>query len=104
MEWVDHVHIVEVGCRCLVGNVHGVLQREVPHREGLKLRISSRHATLMLLIKLAQAHRHLAATRSGSCDDDQRTRGRHIIVFAESLVRVDEFHIIRIALNGVVHV
>ena len=56
----------------------------------------------MLLIELAQAHRHLAAARTGRRNDHQWACGGHIIVFAKSLVGVDELHIVGVAFNGVV--
>ena len=104
VEGVDHVHVVEVGGSSLVGDVHGMLQRQVPDGEGLELRVAGTDAPLVLVVELRQTGCHLAATRSGSGDDDERTRGLHIVVLAESLVAGDEFHIVRIAVDGVVDV
>ncbi len=90
MEWVDHVHIVEIGSSCLVSDVHRMLQWEIPYRECLKLGIACTHPTLVLIIKLAQADSHLAATRTRSSNDNQRTLSLHIIILTESLVRSNE--------------
>ena len=86
MEWVNHVHIIEVGSCSLIGDVYRMFQREIPYRESLKLGVTRTHPTLVLVIKLTQADSHLAATRTRSSNDDQRTLGLHIIILAESLV------------------
>ena len=52
VEGVDHVHIVQVCCSSLVGDVYRVLQRQVPHREGLELGITSADTTLVLVVEL----------------------------------------------------
>src|SRR5574344_793337 len=62
MEGVDHVHVVEVGSGCLVGDVHGVLQWEIPHGECLKLGISCPRSALVLIVKLTEAYCHFAAS------------------------------------------
>ena len=72
MEGVYHVHIVEVGCGSLIGDVHRVFEGEVPHGEGLKLSITSAYAPLMLVVELTETDSHLSAARSGGGDDDQR--------------------------------
>ncbi len=51
------------------------------------------------MIKLAEAHRHLAAARTGSCDNHQRTHCLHIVVTAETVFRVDESHIVGISFD-----
>ena len=102
MEWVDHVDIHEVGSSSFVGDVDRVLEREVPHREGLELGISSRDAALMLVVELRQTHSHLSAARTRSSDDDERTSCLHIVVLAEAFVRVDEGNVLWIAVDGVV--
>ena len=102
MERVYHVNVIEVGRSRLIGNVDRMLERKVPHREGLKLGISCPDATLVLIIQLTQTHCHLAAARTGSSDDDERTLGLHIVVLAEAFVRSYQFHVVRIALNEIV--
>ena len=102
MERVDHVHIVEVGGCRLVGDVHGVLERQVPDGEGLELRIACFASACMLVVELGEADCHLAAARSGGGNHHERARGLHEIVLAVALLRVDELHIVRVALDGVV--
>ena len=50
MERVNHIHIVEVGGSCLVGDVDRVLEREIPYWECLELGISGTHPALVLII------------------------------------------------------
>ena len=102
VEGVDHIHIVEVGCSGFVCHIHGVLERQAPHREGLKLGIACLYAALMLVIELAQTHCHLAAAGTRGGHHHKRANGLGIIVLAEAFVGVDEFHIIGIAVDGVV--
>ena len=71
MEWVNHVHIVQVGSSCLVGDVYRVLQRQVPNGESLKLGVTGTDATLVLVVQLTQTGSHLTATRTRSCNDYQ---------------------------------
>ena len=102
MERVDHVHVVEVGSSGFVSHIHGMFQREVPHRESLKLGISGFHAALTLVVNLTQAHSHLAATRSGRSDHYKRARGFGKVVAAETVVGINKFHIVGISVDGVV--
>ena len=101
MERVDHVHVVEVGGSGLVSHVDGVLQWQAPYREGLELGIAGVDATFLLIVKLAEAHGHLAAAGTGSRDDDQRPGGLHVVVLAKTLVGVDQRHVVRIAVDEV---
>ena len=50
MEGVNHVHIVEVGSRSLVGNVDRMLQWQTPYWEGLEFRITCTDAALVLIV------------------------------------------------------
>ena len=86
MEGVYHVHVVKVGGRGLVCEVHRVLEREVPDREGLELRVARADAALMLMVELAQAGGHLAAAGAGRRDDDERARRLDIFVLSEALI------------------
>ena len=104
MERVNHVHVVEVGSCCLVGDVYRVFQWQVPDGECLKLGIAGSHTALVLVVELAKTHCHLAAARARCCHDDERTLGLYIVVFAESLVRGYELHVVRVALDEVVAV
>ena len=102
MERVDHVHIGQVGRGRLVGDVDRMLERNVPDGKRLKLGIAGLDAALVLLIELAQAHRHLAAAGSGGRHHHQRPLRLDIVVLAEALVAVDQRHIGRITLNSIV--
>ena len=104
MEGVDHIHIVEVGGGCLVGDVHGVLQRQVPYGEGLELGITRTDAALVLVVELRQTGGHLTAAGTRGRHDDQFARGLHVVVLAEALVAGDQFHVGGIAVDGVVDI
>ena len=71
VERVNHVDVIQVGGGSLIGNVDGVLQRQVPYGEGLELGISGMYSPLVLIVELRQADSHLAAAWTGSRDDDQ---------------------------------
>ena len=102
MEGVYHIDIIEVGRSSLIGNVHRMLERETPHREGFKLRITGLYATLVLIVKLTETYCHLTAAGTGGGDDDKRTRSLHIVIASETIVRINEIDIGRITLDGVV--
>ena len=72
MERVNHVHVIEISRCSLIGNVHRMLQRKVPHGESFKLGISGFHATLVLMIELAETNCHLPAAGTGSRYHHQR--------------------------------
>ena len=104
MERVNHVHVVQVGCGSLIGDVHRMLQRKAPHREGLKLGIAGVNTPLVLAIELAQTNRHLSAARTGSGHNHQRAGGLHIVVLAKALVGGNLCHIMWIAFDQIVDV
>ena len=86
MERVNHIHVVQVGCRRLIGDIDRMLERQIPNRERFKLRIARLHAALMLVIQLREAGRHLSAARTRRSHDDERARRFNIIVPAISFV------------------
>ena len=102
MERIDHIHIVQIRCGGLVGDVDRVLQRKVPDRERLELGIARRHSLLVLVVELAEAHGHLSATRPRSRHDDERTCGLHVVVLPVALLGIDQRHVVRVTLDGVV--
>ena len=104
MERVDHVHIVQIGCGSLVGDVHRMLQGQVPYREGLELGVTSTDATLVFIVELRETSSHLTASRTRSRYNHQWTRSLHVVVLAKALVAGDELHIVGIAIDGVVEV
>ena len=102
MERVDHVHIVQVGRGGLVGQIHRVLEGNVPDGEGLELGVTGLHAALVLVVQLGKAGRHFAAAGAGGRDDHQRALSLDVIVLAVALVADDAGHIVGVAGNFVV--
>ena len=104
MVGVNHVYVVEIDGRRLIGNVHGVVQREIPDREGLELGVARADAALVLVVKLAQAGRHFSAAGPRRGDDDERTARFDVVVSAEALVAHDERNVGGVVGNDVVAV
>ena len=102
VEGVDHVHVVQVGGGRLVGQVHRVLQGQVPDGEGLELGVARHHAPLVVVVELAQAGGHFAAARAGGGDHHQGAAGLQILVFAKALVADNLGDVVGIALDGIV--
>ena len=55
----------------LVGDVDGVLEREVPDGEGFELGVSRAAAALVLVVELGEAGGEFAAARARPRDDDE---------------------------------
>ena len=104
MEGVDHVHIVEVGSGCLIGDVNWVLQWQTPYGEGLKLCISGSHTSFVLIVKLRETCCHLTASRTRGRNDYKRTGSLYEVVLSESLVAGNELHVVWIAVDRVVDI
>ena len=104
MPGVDHIHIVQVCGGCLIRQIDGVLQRQIPHGEGLELGIAGLTATTVLVVHLGQADCHLAAAGAGCGDHSQRTSGLYILIAAQTLIADYPCHIGRISGDGVVTV
>ena len=79
---IDHVLILEVDRRGLVGDVQRVLEGHVPDGEGLELGVTGLVAALALVVKLREAGGELAAAGAGRGDDDDRTLGGDVFVEA----------------------
>ena len=90
MEGIDHVDVVEVGGSGLVGEVDGVLEREVPDGEGLELRVAGADAALVLMVELAEAGGHFAAAGAWGGDDHEAAGSFYVVVAAEAVVGDDE--------------
>ena len=101
MERIDHVHIVQVGGSGLVGQIHGMLQRQVPDGEGLIFGIAGVDAPLVLMIELAQAGSHLAAARTGGGDHHHGAAGFDIFIAPQSLIGHHMGHIRGVPGNGI---
>ena len=104
MERVNHVHVIKIGSCGLICYVYGMIERKVPDRECLKLGIAGLDTVFLLLIELAQAYGHLAASGARSCNDNKRTRGDHIIISSESLIGIYQGHVIGITFNYIVYI
>ena len=104
MEGVDHVHIVQVRRGGLIGQVHRMLQGQVPDGEGLKLGVAGGDAPLVVVVQLAETGGHFAAAGAGGRHHHQGTAGLDIVVFAQALVADDVGHIGRVAGDGIVAV
>ena len=79
-----------------------MVERQVPDREGLVLRIPRAHAAPQLVVQLRQAGRHLAAARAGGGHDDELPRRFNIIVLAVPFLAHDARDIGRVFGDGVV--
>ena len=102
MERVDHIDVIEVSCCSLVCNVNGMFEWEVPHREGLEFCISGLLVALVLVVELAKTNSHLSASGTRGSNHYERLCGLDKVILSESLIRVDESHVVRISVDGVV--
>ena len=101
MEGIDHIDVVKIGGCRLIGQVHRMLQRDVPDGEGFKLRVSGADPSLVFVIELGKAGGHFAASGSGSSYHDKRSGGLDIFISSVSLVADDQRRIAGIAGNAV---
>ena len=104
MERVDHIHIVQIGSGSFVCQINGMFQRDIPDRECLKLRITGTNTTFLLMVQLRQAGSHLSASRTRSCDNDQRTSGFDVIILSIAFVTDNMRNVIWISVNGIKNV
>ena len=99
---IDHIDILQVGGGGLIGQVHRVVQREVPDREGLKLGVARLDAPAVLMVELGQAGGHLAAAGARGGDHHKRPAGDDVVVAAVALIADDQRDIGRVAGDGIV--
>ena len=104
MEGVDHVHVVQIGGGRLVGQVHRVLQGQVPDGEGLELGVARHHAPLVLVVHLGQGGGQLAAAGARGGEHHQGLGGLDVGVGAVALVGADVVHRHGVAGDGPVDV
>ena len=102
VERVDHVDVVEVGRRGLVGHVHRVIQRQVPDGERLELRVTGGHAADVLVVDLRQAGGQLAGAGPGGGDHDDVAGGFGVFVAAEAVLADDALGVGRVSRDDVV--
>ena len=103
-ERVDHIDIVQISCGSFVCQINRMLQRNIPDRECLKLRITGTNTTFLLMVQLRQAGSHLSASRTRSCDNNQRTSGFDVIILSRAFVTDNMRNIIWISVNGIKNV
>ena len=84
MVGVEHVPVVQVYGRRLVGYVERMVERQVPDRERLELSVPREVAHAVLVVYLREAGRELAGAGARRRDDDYRTLGLHVFVLAVS--------------------
>ena len=104
MEGVDHVHVVQIGGGSLIGQVHRVIQRQVPDGEGFKLGVTGLVAPAVLVVQLAQAGGQLAAAGAGGRNHHQAAGGFNVVVLAQALVADDQVQVGGVAVNQVMAV
>ena len=104
MEGVDHVDVIQIHGGRFVGQVHGMVQGQIPDGEGLELCIACLNATLMLMIELAHTGGQFAGTGAGCGDNNQLTAGLNVIVSAITVIADDAGNVVGVALDGIVMV
>ena len=104
VEGVDHVYIIQIRRGSLVGQVHRMIQGDVPDGEGFKFRIARLDAPLVFVVDLAQAGGKLAAAGAGGGDHHQGAGGFDVFVFAEALLADHKGCVGGVAFNAVVMV
>ena len=81
-----------------------MLEWQIPDRECLKLRIPGFHATLIFMVKLRQAGRHLSTARPRCRDDNKRTLCLDIFILSIPLITHDMGNITWVSNNLIVTV
>ena len=102
VEGIDHIHVVEVGGGGLVGQIHRVVQGQIPHGEGLEFGVTCLTAPAVFMVELAEAGGHFPAAGPGGGDHHQGMAGLDVVVAAIALVADDQFDIVGIPGDGVV--
>ena len=102
MEGVDHVDILQVGRRRLVSDIHRMLQRKAPDREGLELGVARRNASQLFVVELGEACRQLAGAAARGVDDYDRLRHFDVRIRSVSLFAYYSVDICRITLREAV--
>ena len=97
MEGVNHVHVRQIRRSRLIGQVHRVLQRQVPDGERLELGVAGPDAPLVVVVELGQAGSHLAAAGSRGGHHHQRAGGLSVFIFPKPLVADDKIHVVGIS-------
>ena len=93
VEVVNNIGIIEVYRGCLIGQVHGVFQGEIPNREGFKLGVSGVIAALMLVVDLRKRSSQLAGAGARRGDHDEVAGGFRKLIAAKTFIGHDEVRI-----------
>ena len=101
MEGVNHINVLQISRSSLVSHIYRMLQRQIPDGEGFEFSITGLNAALIFMIQLRQAGSHLAAARTGSSNNYQRTCSFYIVVLAIARITDNMLHIMRIAFNRI---
>ena len=101
---VDLVVVADVGSGCLVGDVHRMVDGQVPDREGLELGVAALSAVAEIMVDLREAGGQLSASGTGCRDDNDGSVGRDVRVGAVALVADDHVDVVGIAHQGLVEV
>ena len=104
MEGVDHIHVGEVRRGCLIGQIHRMLERQVPDGERLKLGVARFDPPTVLVVELAKAGGHLAAAGARGRHHHQGAAGLDILVAAIALLTDNHIDVVGVAGNGIVAV
>ena len=104
MEGVNHVHVVQIRRGRLVGQIHRMLEGQVPDGEGLELGVARSDAPLVVVVELGEAGGHLAAAGARRRHHHQRVRGLHILILSKALVADNVLHVGGVARDGIVAV
>ena len=95
---VDHVHVVKVGGRRLVGEIYHVVKRQIPDRECFVFRVTDLMSAFVFLIKLGKAGRHFSRTRTGRGYYHEIFRRFDKVVLSVTIFADDERNVVRVAL------
>ena len=104
MEGIDHIDIVQIRRRRLIGEIDGVLERNIPDGKGFVLGITRLDPPLVVMIKLGEAGRHLPAPRPRGRDHHKGSCGLDILIFAVPVVADNQGDVRRIVFYGIVQI
>ena len=99
MEGVNHVDVTQVSRCRLISDVDRMLQRQIPDREGFKLRIAYLASLLIFMVKLRKAGGQFPRPAARSCNHHQRFAYLNIRVNPVALLTDDGLYVGRISLG-----
>ena len=93
VEVVNNIGIVQVHRGCLIGQVHGVFQGEIPDREGFKFGVAGIIAALVLVVDLRERGGQLSGARARRGDHDKVAGGFRKLIAPKALFGHDKVRI-----------